>query len=109
MCGFNSGYHDVNVCYYGRTMVNFNKTINRLLLIEKNKFHHIKKEVVAIFTDVTDFDNEHKFTSASKLKLLLSTQCQMCISKRNNIYIIIAHIYTVYIYMCVCVCVCGRV
>ncbi len=29
---------------------------------EKNKFHHIKKEVVAIFTD---FDNEHKFTSAS--------------------------------------------
>ncbi len=25
MCGFNSIYHDVNVCYYGRTMVNFNK------------------------------------------------------------------------------------
>ncbi len=28
-------------------------------------FHQIKMEVVAIFTDVTDFDNEHKFTSAS--------------------------------------------
>ncbi len=25
---------------------------------EKNKFHHIKKEVVAIFTDATDFNNE---------------------------------------------------
>ncbi len=32
---------------------------------EKITFHHIKKEVAAIFTDVTDFDNEHKFTSAS--------------------------------------------
>ncbi len=29
-----------------------------------------KTEVATIFTDVTDFDNEHKFTSASKLKLL---------------------------------------
>ncbi len=61
MCGFNSGYHDVNVCYYGRTMVNFNKTQT----VRKIYFHHLKKEVVAIFTDVTDFDNEHKFTSAS--------------------------------------------
>ncbi len=34
------------------------------LIFIKIKFHHIKKEVVAIFTDVTDFDNEHKFTSA---------------------------------------------
>ncbi len=56
---FNSGYHDVNVCYYGRTMIYFNKT-------PKNVFHHIRKEVVAIFTDVTDFDNEHKFTSVIK-------------------------------------------
>ncbi len=32
--------------------------------VRKIYFHHIKK-VVAIFTDVTDFDNEHKFTSAS--------------------------------------------
>ncbi len=44
MCGFNSSYHDVNACYYGRTMVNFNKTQT----VIKNKFHHIKKEVVAI-------------------------------------------------------------
>ncbi len=59
MCDLNSGYHDVNVCYHGRTMVNFNKTQT----VRKIKFHHIKKEVVAIFTDVTDFDNEHKCTS----------------------------------------------
>ncbi len=26
MCGFNSGYHDVNVCYHGRTKFNFNTT-----------------------------------------------------------------------------------
>ncbi len=38
-------------------MVNFNKTQT----VRKINFHHIKKEVVAI----TDFDNEHKFTSAS--------------------------------------------
>ncbi len=35
-------------------MVNFNKTQT----VRKINFHHIKKEVVAIFTDVTDFDNE---------------------------------------------------
>ncbi len=35
------------------------------LKVRKIYFHHIKKEVVAIFTDVTDFDNEHKFTSVS--------------------------------------------
>ncbi len=34
-------------------------------LKQSEENHHIKKEVVAIFTDVTDFDNEHKFTSAS--------------------------------------------
>ncbi len=34
------------------------------LIFIKIQFNHIKKEVVAIFTDVTDFDNEHKFTSA---------------------------------------------
>ncbi len=62
MCGFNSSYHDVNACYYVRKMDNFNKTQT----VIKNKFHHIKKEVVAIvFTNFTDFDNEHKFTSAS--------------------------------------------
>ncbi len=61
MCGFNSGYHDVNVCFYGKTMVNLNKTQTVINVL----FHHMKKEVVAIFTDVTDFDNEHTFTSAS--------------------------------------------
>ncbi len=62
MCGFNSSYHDVNACYYGRTMDNFNKTQT----VIKNKFHHIKKEVVAIvFTNFADFDNEHIITSAS--------------------------------------------
>ncbi len=64
----------------GRAMVNFNNTQT----VRKLKFHHIKKEIVAIFTDVTDFDNEHKYTSASKLKQLPSTQCQMCISKRHK-------------------------
>ncbi len=54
----------------------------------------MKKEVVAIFTDVTDFDNEHKCTSASQLKLLLSTQCQMCIPKRQKI-ILLLHTYTI--------------
>ncbi len=39
MCGFNSGYHDVNVCYYGRTKVNFNKTQT----VRKIEFHHIKR------------------------------------------------------------------
>ncbi len=55
MCGFNSGYHDLNVCYYGRTMVNLNKTQT----VRKKLFHRIKKEVVAFFTDVTDFENKY--------------------------------------------------
>ncbi len=42
MCGFNSGYHDVNVCYYGRTMVNFNKT----QIVRKNIFHHLKRRLL---------------------------------------------------------------
>ncbi len=42
MCGINSGYHDVNICYYGRTIVHFNKTVRKI------KFHHIKKEVVTV-------------------------------------------------------------
>ncbi len=39
MCGFNSGYHDVNLCYFGRTMVNFNKTQNS----QKNKISPYEK------------------------------------------------------------------
>ncbi len=52
MLGFISGYHEVNICYYGRTMVNFNKT------------ETVRKIQFKIFTDVTDFDKEHKLTSA---------------------------------------------
>ncbi len=41
--------------------VNFNQTQT----VRKKSFCHIKKEVVAVFTDVkvTDFDNEHKLNS----------------------------------------------
>ncbi len=42
-------------------MVNFNKTQT----VRKNLFHRIKKEVVAFFTDVTDFDNKYKYISVS--------------------------------------------
>ncbi len=56
MCGFIYIYHDLNVCYFGRPMVN-NKN-NSVRIIKKN-------EVATIFTDVTDFDNERTFTSAS--------------------------------------------
>ncbi len=47
-------YRDLNVCYYGRPIINNN---NKKTLIEIN--------VATVFTYVTDFDNEHKFTSAS--------------------------------------------
>ncbi len=43
------GYHDLNVCYYGRPMINKKKL----------------KEVATIFTDITNFDNEQKFAFAS--------------------------------------------
>ncbi len=36
-----------------------------ILIQIKNKMSPCKKDVVAIFTDVTDFDNKHTFTSAS--------------------------------------------
>ncbi len=45
-------YHDLNVCYSGRPMLNKNKDFIRI-------------KVATIFTDVTDFDNEQKCTSAS--------------------------------------------
>ncbi len=38
---------------------------------QNNSISPYKIEVATIFTTVTDFDNEHKFTTASKLKLLL--------------------------------------
>ncbi len=63
----------------------------------------MKKEAVAKFKDVTDFDNEHKFTSASELKLLLSTQCQKCISKRQFFF----YYYCIYIWFQITICVRG--
>ncbi len=53
MCVVLTVYHDLNVRYYGRPMLNKKKL-----------------EFATIFTDVTDFDNEQKCTSASKHKLL---------------------------------------
>ncbi len=38
MCGFNCGYHDLNICYYERPMVNFNKTQTVRIIT----FHHNK-------------------------------------------------------------------
>ncbi len=81
MCGFIYVYHDVNVCYYGRTMINFNKTQT----VRKIQFHHIKKEVVAIFTDV--FDNEHKLTSVnpnSNYYCQLNVKCAFL--RETNVY-----------------------
>ncbi len=44
-------YHDLNVCYYGRPML--------------DKRNLIRIKVANIFTYVTDIDNELKFTFAS--------------------------------------------
>ncbi len=55
MCCFNCVYHDSNVRYYERPMLNKKKL-----------------EVATIFTDVTDFDNEQKCTSASKHKATIN-------------------------------------
>ncbi len=46
-------YHDLNVCYYGR------------IILTKKKKNFIRIKVATIFTYVTDFVNEHKFTFAS--------------------------------------------
>ncbi len=59
-------YHDVNVCYYGRTMINFYKTQNS----QKNTISPNKKEVVAIFTDVTNFDNEQIYLHPTTVNLI---------------------------------------
>ncbi len=48
-------YHDLNVCYYGRI----------ILKNKKQKQNFIRIKVATIFTYVTDFVNEHKFTFAS--------------------------------------------
>ncbi len=37
MCGFDCGYHDLNVCHSGGPMVNFNETQTVRII----QFHHI--------------------------------------------------------------------
>lgn len=59
MCGFNCGYDEVNVSYYGKPMVSFNKTQTVRII----KIHHIK--IDNYFIDVTVFENGHKLTFAS--------------------------------------------
>ncbi len=87
MCGINSGYHDVNISYYGRTMVHFNKTVRKI------KFHHIKKEVVTVifFTDVTDFDNInlHLHANSNYYYCQLNVKCEFLRDKKN---ILLLHI-----------------
>ncbi len=38
MCFFYCGYHDIHFCYYGRQIVNFNKTQTVRII----KFYHIQ-------------------------------------------------------------------
>ncbi len=56
-------YHYLNVCYYGGQMLNKKKHWSEYILPYKTR-------LLQFCTDVTDFDNEQKCTSASKLKLL---------------------------------------
>ncbi len=72
---------------YGRTMVNLNKTQT----VRQIQFPHIKKEVVAMFTDVTDFDNEHKFTSVHPNSNYYG---QLNVSRDKNVY----YYYRIYLY-----------
>ncbi len=51
-------HHDLNVCDYGGPMQNKKN-------LGQNKFYHIKLRLLQFLTDVTDFDNEQKCTSAS--------------------------------------------
>ncbi len=54
-------YHDLNVCYYGTCYF----VTMELWKTQYNYISPNKNEVAIIFTDITDFDNEQKFTSAS--------------------------------------------
>ncbi len=54
-------YHYLNVCYYGGPMLNKK--------IKKTWSEYIIPYKTEVATDVTDFDNEQKFHSASYLKL----------------------------------------
>ncbi len=74
-------------------MVNFNKTQT----VRKINFHHIKKEVVAIFTDVTDFDmNINLYLHPNS-----NYYCQLnvkCAFLKDKKFILLLHIY-IYIYI----------
>ncbi len=59
--GFNCGYHDLNVYYMEDQWL----ILIKLKTVKIIKFHHLKMRLLLFFTDVTVFDNEHKFTSAS--------------------------------------------
>ncbi len=70
-------YHDLNVCYYGRPMLNKLKQ-----KLDQNKWPY-KTEVATIFTDVTDFKNEQQSLHPN------SSYYQMCISKRQKVILLL--------------------
>lgn len=74
--GFNCGYHDLKVCYYGWPVVNFDK-IFRLL-----KFYHIKMRWLQFLKTLL-------FLLMNTMNICILAQatttvnsCQMCISER---------------------------
>uniref|UniRef100_A0A671LEN8 Si:ch1073-185p12.2 n=1 Tax=Sinocyclocheilus anshuiensis TaxID=1608454 RepID=A0A671LEN8_9TELE len=78
MCGFNCVYHDLNVCYYGRPMLNLKK-ITKKKILGQNKCNHLKLRLLQ-FLQMLLILIMHKNLALHPN----SRYYQMCISKRQK-------------------------
>ncbi len=81
MCGFNCVYHDLNYATMEDQWLIKRKTQNNYISPYKNEVASL-----FVFTDVTDFDNEQKFTSASNSSYY---NYQLCIPKRQKVILLL--------------------
>ncbi len=71
MCGFNCVYHDLNVCYYGRPMLNKKN--------DQNKYNHIKLRLLQFLQMLLILKINKNVPLHPN-----SSYYQMCISKRQK-------------------------
>ncbi len=75
MCGFNCVYRDLNVCYYGRPMLNKKKKKK----LEQNKYNHIKLRLLQFLQMLLILKMNKNVPLHPN-----SSYYQMCISKRQK-------------------------
>ncbi len=76
MCGINCVYHDLNVCYNGRPMLNLKK---QKQVLGQNKFNHIRMRLLQFLQMLLILIMNKNVPLHPN-----SSYYQMCISKRQK-------------------------